>query len=228
MAWVMKDNLGQFVESWDCPFYHPRLVFLWSIIPPYVCWHIWKKRNNRIFREESRKVEGVFGVMNKLLKENLRLAKHKMPKEELGRIEGILAENWGCQEDFFLVDNLARRRRQQKKWRPPTITQYKLNFDGAAKGGLGAAGGVLQDKNGDVLLVYVGKVGNGSNNVAEAMALLWGLQLSKERQTMEITIEGDSKLVIYLVNGEARSGWKIRNIILDIKQILNEIKMAHL
>ena len=45
---------------------------------------------------------------------------------------------------------------------------------------------------------------------------------------MELTIEGDSKLVIDLVKGEARSGWKIRNIILDIKQILNEMKIAHL
>ena len=120
------------------------------------------------------------------------------------------------------------RRRQQTKWRPPTITQYKLNFDGAAKRGLGAARGVLRDKNGDVLLVYAGKVGNGSNNVAEAMALLWGLQLSRERQIMELTIEGDSKLVIDLVKGEAKLGWKIRNIILDIKKILNEMKMAHL
>ena len=60
-----------------------------------------------------------------------------------------------------------------------------------------------------MLLVYAGKVGNGSNNEAEAMALLWGLQLSRERQIMELTIEGDSKLVIDLVKWEARSGWKI-------------------
>ena len=57
-----------------------------------------------------------------------------------------------------------------------------------------------------MLLVYARKVGNGSNNEAEAMALLWGLQLSRERQIMELTIEGDSKLVIDLVKGEARPG----------------------
>ena len=45
---------------------------------------------------------------------------------------------------------------------------------------------------------------------------------------MELTIEGDSKLVIDLVKREARSGWKIRNIILDIKLVLNEMKIAHL
>lgn len=78
------------------------------------------------------------------------------------------------------------------------------------------AGGVLRDMNGDVLLVYASQVGIGSNNVAEAMALLWGLQLSRERNILELTIEGDSKLVIDWVKGEAKLGWKIRNIILDI------------
>ena len=163
-----------------------------------------------------------------IVKGKFKVAKCKMPKEEPSRLEGLVVENWGCHEDFFLFDNSVMRRRQQTRWRPPTITQYKLNFDGATKGGIGATGGVLRDMNGEVLLVYARKVGNGSNNEAEAMALLWGLQLSRERQIMELTIEGDSKLVIDLVKGEARSGWKIRNIILDIKQVLNEIKMASL
>ena len=101
------------MENWDCPFHHPRLILLWKIIPPYVCWHIWKERNNRIFREENRTVEVVFEVMNKLLKENLRVAKYKKPKEEPRRLEGIVAENWGCQEGFFLFYNLEGRRRQQ-------------------------------------------------------------------------------------------------------------------
>ena len=44
-------------------------------------------------------------------------------------------------------------------------------------GGIGMAGGVLRNGNGDALLVYSGKVGGGSNNLAEAMALLWGLSV---------------------------------------------------
>ena len=89
-------------------------------------------------------------------------------------------------------------------------------------------GGVLRDRNGDVLWVYAGHVGNGSNNVAEATMLLWGLQLSRERNILELTIEGDSKLVIDMVRGEANLGWKIRNIILDIKHILEDMRMVHL
>ena len=34
--------------------------------------------------------------------------------------------------------------------------------------------------------------------------------------------------MIDLVKGEAKPGWKIRNIIPDIKQILEEMRMVHL
>ena len=107
----MKDNLGQFVENWSCPFYHPRLVFLWKIVPLYVFWHIWKQTNNILFREESKPEEVVFGIMEKLLKENLGLAKCKIPKEEPNRHEGLVAEKWGCHEDCFLVDNSKMMKR---------------------------------------------------------------------------------------------------------------------
>ena len=39
-------------------------------------------------------MEVVFGIIEKLLKENLRVAKCKMPKEEPSRQEGLIAENW--------------------------------------------------------------------------------------------------------------------------------------
>ncbi len=67
-------------------------------------------------------------------------------------------------------------------------------------------GGVLWDRNGDVLLVYIGRVGIGSNNLAEAMALLWGIRLAREMKIKELTIEGDSKLIIDLVKRVARPG----------------------
>ena len=53
----------------------------------------------------------VFGIMKKLLKENLRVAKCKMPKKELGRQEGLIAEKWGCHRIFFLFDNSKMMKR---------------------------------------------------------------------------------------------------------------------
>ena len=48
----------------------------------------------------------------------------------------------------------------------------KLNFDGAAREGMTIAGGVLPNEKGVVLVAYSGKLGMGTNNEAEAMALL--------------------------------------------------------
>ena len=59
-------------------------------------------------------MEVVFGIIQKLLKENLRVAKCKMPKEEPGRQEGLIVEKWGCHEDFFLFDNSKMMKRQKK------------------------------------------------------------------------------------------------------------------
>ena len=116
-------------------------------------------------------MEVAFGIMEKLLKENIRVAKCKVPKEEPSREEGLIAEKWSCHEDFYLFDNSKMLRRQKMRWKPPTLTQFKLNFDGAARGGIGVVGGVLWDRNSDALLVYAGKVGNGRNNFVEAIAL---------------------------------------------------------
>ena len=141
------------------------------------------------------------GIMEKLLKENIRIVKCKTPKEEPSRKEGQITKKWGIQGDFYHFDNSKVLKRQKTRWKPPTLTQLKLNFDGATKGGMGVVGGVLRNGNGDVLIVYYGSAGGGSNNLAEVMALLWGLQLNSEMQIKEVTVEGDSKLVIDLVKG---------------------------
>ncbi len=151
------------------------------------------------------------------------IAKCKLPKEELGGKETQIVERWGIQEGFNHFDNSKVLKRQKTKWEPPTSTQLKLNFDGAAKGGIGAAGGVLRDRNGDVLLVYSENVGGGSNNLVEAMALLWGLQLIREMQIKEITMGGDSKLIIDLVKGVSKPSWNILNVTRDIRNVVDMV-----
>ena len=79
-----------------------------------------------------------------------------------------------------------------------------------------------------MLLVYARKMGNGSNNLVEAMSLFWGLQLISEMKLKEITIEGESKLIIDLVKGASQPRWNIQNIIMDIKKILEGMESVHL
>ena len=79
-----------------------------------------------------------------------------------------------------------------------------------------------------MLLVNLGRVGEGSNNKIEAMALLWGLQLITKLQVKEITIEGDSKLIIDMAKGVSQLGLGIHNIIMDIQHFLRGLEEVHL
>ena len=228
LYWVLLDNLGQFIKNWDFPFNHPKLVMLWQIIAPHVCWHIWKEMNNRLFRNEEKLEEVIMRIMQKLIMENILNTKCRLPKEELGWAACKIAERWGIQKNFKDFDNSKIIKRQQTKWKPATSTWLKLNFDGAAREGIEATGGVLRDANGEALIVYVGRVGEGSNNKAKVTALLWGLQLITKLQIREITIEGDSKLIIDMENGASQPGWGIQNIIRDVRHFLGGLEVVHL
>ena len=55
---------------------------------------------------------------------------------------------------------------------PPTLSTIKLNFNGVAHNGLEVVGGVLWNEKGDVLLAFLGNVGQGANNVAESLSYI--------------------------------------------------------
>jgi ribonuclease HI len=58
------------------------------------------------------------------------------------------------------------------------------------------AGGVIRDSGGNIIRLYMGSMGNSTNNVEEFGVLELGLEiLSRERMTNTI-VEGDSTLVI--------------------------------
>jgi ribonuclease HI len=57
-------------------------------------------------------------------------------------------------------------------------------------------GGVIRDNGGNIIRLYVGSMGNSTNNATEFGALELGLEIpSRERMTNTI-MEGDSTLVI--------------------------------
>ena len=71
-----------------------------------------------------------------------------------------------------------------------------------------------------MLLLYSRNIGRRSNNIAEAITLLWGLQVIKDMKIKEIIIEGDSKIIIDMVKGVIQPSWTIQTIIFDIRQLL--------
>jgi len=81
---------------------------------------------------------------------------------------------------------------------------YKLYFDGASRGNPGKSsyGGVIITPFDTEFKIYNGVLPNGTtNNEAEYIALLKGLEYAVEYCIKELDVYGDSKLVISQING---------------------------
>lgn len=83
-------------------------------------------------------------------------------------------------------------------WNPLEVEIYKFNFDGASSGNLGpsAFGCIMRDTNGQIMGVKGSLFGLTNAIHAEAMGLLEGLKLARDKGIKGCIIEGDSSLVI--------------------------------
>ena len=84
-----------------------------------------------------------------------------------------------------------------------TIT---VSFDGGSRGNPGAAGiGVVLAAQDGTPLVTLGRyIGRATNNIAEYMALIIGLQEAGKLGAKKLLIRGDSELIIKQMRGEYR------------------------
>lgn len=100
--------------------------------------------------------------------------------------------------------------------------QIFLFTDGASRGNPGpaAAGIVLKDSKGKVLLKKGQFLGRMTNNEAEYRALLLGLELVKKFKPEELTCLLDSELVVFQLNGLYRvKKAHLREILFKIRQV---------
>jgi ribonuclease HI len=89
-----------------------------------------------------------------------------------------------------------------------TILKYSLYSDGAARGNPGPAGiGVVIKKDGQTLLEASAYLGKTTNNVAEYMGLIRGLEEALILGIKEIDCYVDSELLAKQLNGE----YKVKN-----------------
>jgi ribonuclease HI len=112
-------------------------------------------------------------------------------------------------EDFHLKDGRNRtqvRRPPQLQigehnWNPPPVGSLKLNFEGVSKGNLRMTemGGVIRGSDRNIIPLYVGSMGNSTNNAAEFRALETGLEILSRKRMTNTIVEGDSTLIINTV-----------------------------
>jgi ribonuclease HI len=88
---------------------------------------------------------------------------------------------------------------------PLMTTKFHINVDGAARGNPGEAGIGVVIKEGHKTLLEVGAyIGKATNNVAEYMALIRGLEEAAVLGLKEIKVTSDSELMVKQMKGEYR------------------------
>lgn len=101
--------------------------------------------------------------------------------------------------------------------------EYLLRFDGCSKGnpGLAACGAVLYQNEVEIWTGSRFLGDNETNNYAEYMGLIIGLQRAVDLNIQELEVEGDSMLIINQMTGKN----KVRSSnIIDLHKLAMEIK----
>lgn len=82
---------------------------------------------------------------------------------------------------------------------------------------------MIKDNNERLIKCYGNDLGVGSNNRVEAMATCWGIKRLKELNFQKIILEGDSKLIVRILNGEVDGPWEIRKMMEESKTMLGSL-----
>lgn len=111
---------------------------------------------------------------------------------------------------------------------------YIAFFDGSAKPNPGEMkiGGYLNNGDMKPIYRYSTEAGEGTNNQAEYLSLLYLLDIIIEKGIQHVTIFGDSKLVVNQVNGEWKAKdekmKKLRNQALDKLSKIEKWSLKHI
>ena len=172
----------------------PTLQRLWDSIPKNLCWQLWLARNKAIFKEQkavsARVAAKTIGmIVEKFASNNISLPdnvtahhpyfewcktflKEKSPLQPKFSSPGTVPLRNSCAWEIRLSNKDFNNWLRDKN-------SYALFFDGASKGnpGVAGAGGILLDPGGQMVETFAWGLGVRTNNEAEWLALLQGLQI---------------------------------------------------
>lgn len=98
----------------------------------------------------------------------------------------------------------------------------KLNTDGSCVNGRCGGGGILRNAAGQVIMAFTINLGEGTNNWAEAMAMLHGMELCIQRGVNMIIGETDSILLTKAITGNWKIPWRMYILVKKIQQLIEE------
>jgi ribonuclease HI/exonuclease III len=238
----LPTDVESLLLQWEslCPFAGKKKTqthWIWGLLPKLALWNLWLERNNRIFKESLLNEERLFTKIQAILGE---LAAHLSPTVELQKLDEE-QRNWIVQ---FKVPELGRPHKLLPITEPWEIRgsgsdfitwKYNLKtpilqFDGASKGNPGPSGGggTIQDPNQGTVMQYAIGLGIDTNNRAEALALWQGLKLAIKLNIQDLTVIGDSRIIIQtMVKGSNAHTIKLQSLMDKIRIITSKLNTCH-
>lgn len=113
----------------------------------------------------------------------------------------------------IMPNDLHVRRGIWCKWDRPPRGWYKLNIDGSVRGNGSAGGGIIRSIDGALVAAFSYYYGEGSNNLAEFLALKDGMLLCKALNLSPVLIESDSSIVVTAVRSAHGDNWRLAYIL---------------
>ncbi|KAH9723191.1 reverse transcriptase domain-containing protein [Citrus sinensis] len=161
-----------------------------------LCWSAWYARNKCIF--DGREINPIISAAKA---ESVLSAFQRVRKPQQAHISISLKE-------------------KQQAWLPPPQNVFKVNVDAAlnSKNLSAGVGAVIRDSNEKIVAAGVNQnLLQGSASLAEAEAVLWGLQLARKADVSSLMIKSDCLEVVQLVNNTMGSRSEIFWTILAIQ-----------
>ncbi|XP_021744858.1 uncharacterized protein LOC110710824 [Chenopodium quinoa] len=134
--------------------------------------------------------------------------------EHVKKLIGELAK-----EDLCAV---PKGKSARKRWKPPPIGVLKLNVDGGVFEGVGSSAGVvIRGADGAAVLAAVRMVEDRwEPKIAEAKAILWGVQAAADYGVRRIIVEGDCLGVLNAIEAQERGDSSLHLIFDDIYHVI--------
>lgn len=175
-------------------------------------WEIWCARNLAKYDGSIVSSQGILHKICYKVKEICQVT--TLPEANLGHIK--ILETFGLQH---------YKHKQLKfmaiKWICPPWPSLKLNIDGASKlNGESGGGGVIRDHLGNVLLAFNHYYGISNSIIAEARALLDGINYARTTGSTATNIECDSQTLVHIINKKATCPWSILSYVREIWRLL--------
>ena len=173
----------------------PYGILPWKVLFPFGIWQLWFHHNNIVFCNGKRN-------------------------------ENLLTQCIGRSTEFFALvpksSTKPTRVLTKVKWFKPVVGGFKLKTDGSARGssGLARGGGLIRNNDGNWFTGFARAMRNTCCEMTELWALKDGLTLALQLGIVNLTVEINADMLIFLLNNHSCSNLLMEPLLSDCRNLL--------